>query len=426
MAKPAVFAFVLASALAVAWACSKDEDGEEDERTEVDPALAAIEIDAAVTSDQDGTMQAVVEPGVANTQVIRASESSRIKTTTLAFPPGAFDIPFEVMLSEGRNIATKANLVKLFDETVELKSAGPAVVVTWTYDEDSFVDYRLKMPVPAEPAPKGPNDTLIVVYIKNRVEETESALGFLPPSAYTVEGGFVAVSSKAYGVFQPVYVDRKVTAGKEVLTSDKEQPIGKIEGVLPGSFAITGPTETLASAKHKIDWDLADLATSFTVKLDQKSAACAAPYLTLTDLKVTNLAMNDVKDGDNFVCVSAVNAAGATAASNNGFKFKVDRSAPPAPGKPAGNGPVTDGIEVLFSWNAVTDVGPAGLSYYQLEVGTEPNGADVFNGPVADATSKSLIGFDGKKYYARVRAVDTVGNESDWSPLSDAVEVDSH
>ncbi len=416
------FVGLVLSATVTLHACGKG-GGDADSRTEFDPALAAIQIDAAVVTDTDGVVTVTVDASSPNTQIVRASESSRIKGTTLAFAPSSFDIDFDVSLEEGKSIATKANLTKLIDDKAALLSAASAVVVTWTYDQDTFTPFKLTIPAPAEPSPLPANASMVVLMIKNQVDQPKRILGLLPASGVVLADGFVTFESSAYGVFEAVYVNSTPGKAKTVETEDKQQGIGKISGVKPAAFNIIGPVVELASASDVLSWDPADLADSYSVKLDLTSATCAAPYLTGT-VKTLSLSLTNAKDSANFACVVAVNAAGTTAATNTGFKFSVDRSPPPVPAAPIGNGPVITTIEPKFTWEAVTDVGPSGVAYYQLEIGTTSAGADVFNGPVT-TTTKSIIGFHGKKYYARVSAVDNAGNASAFSPVSSPVEVDS-
>lgn len=401
-------------------ACGKGS--ESSDRSDVDPALAAIEIDAATLSDADGVITVTVDATSPNTQIVRASSQSRITGTTLAFAPGSFDIDFDVSLEEGKSIATKANLTKLAGDAAAALSTAPAVVVTWTYDQDTFVPFKVTIPVPEAPTPMPAGASLVILTLKNQVGKPKRLLGLLPAKDATVDAGFVTSESTSYGAFQAVYINSTPSKVEQVETDDKQQGIGKISGVKPGAFGIVSTSE-LSGGSSPLSWDPSDLAESYTVKLDQASATCASPYFT-GSVKSLSLSLTKAKDGASFACVTAVNAAGETPATNSGLKLTVDVSAPPVPGKPTTNGPVIQSIEPIFSWDAVTDVGPAGLAYYQLEIGTTPGGADVFNGPVT-GTSKSVIGFDGKTYYARVSAVDGLGNASAFSPVSDGIEVDS-
>ena len=133
--------------------------------------------------------------------------------------------------------------------------------------------------------------------------------------------------------------------------------------------------------------------------------------------------MADLHDGDSFACVTAKNSAGALAASNSGYKLSADRSSPSVPAKPTGEINANSNIAVDFHWTKVSDVGPAGLSHYLVEVTNSNDANDVTTTPVSEETTFEKIGFDGITYYARVKAVDNAGNESDWSPKSDGVTV---
>jgi hypothetical protein len=423
---PTQAAFGIALLLGVATAlhaCGKSDSNDENDRSDLDPTLAEVEVNASIVSDEAGVVTVRIASTSPNTQLVHASGESRIKGAKLAFAPSSFDIDFDVSLEEGKSIATKANLTQLMGADATVLSTAPAVVVTWTYDQDTFVPFKLTIPAPSAPAGLVADASLVVLMIKNQVGKPKRVLGLLPASALQSSEGFVTFESNAYGVFQAVYVNKVPTAAAQVETEGKQESIGKISGVAPGAFQINSPTAELNGPDAVLAWDPADLADTYTVKLDASSAACANPYKTLT---VTSLSigLKNARTGDTYACVTANNAAGATNATNTGFKFKADVSPPATPAKPSTNGPTTNGIEAVFSWAAVADVGDAGLAYYQVEVGTSPGKADVFNGPVT-TTTKKVIGFHGKTYYARVSAVDNLGNASEFSPVSAGVLIDS-
>ena len=84
----------LAGALGLS-SCGKTKGDSKDRRSTIDPELAKVEVDAAVVSDDEGAVEVLIAAGNPNTQVVKASAGSRIAGSTLAFPPGAFDIDFQ-------------------------------------------------------------------------------------------------------------------------------------------------------------------------------------------------------------------------------------------------------------------------------------------------------------------------------------------
>ncbi len=420
--KMLVSSLVVATVALLSQCGKSSNDGGDDHRTDIDTTLAKIEVDAAIVSDQDGAIKVVVHAANPNTQVVKASAQSRIAGAGLAFAPGSFDIDFDVSLEEGRNIGTKSNLTKLGDSTFKLLGAAPAVVVTWTFDQNTFFPYTVTIPKPTLPALADETSVLAVIYIKNQPDSDDYLLGSIPAANLAIKGPFVSFPESAYGVYQAVYLN-KAPKSEPQKTADKEQKIGKIVGTAPDAFAITGPAAEVSSTTSQVVWDLSTLADTYELKLDVKDPKCSTPYKTISGLTVAHYDLTDAQDGDNYACVTATNAYGSVVASNDGWKFAVDRSAPVVPAKPAGT---ANGISVVFTWPAVLDVGPAGLSHYVVKVGTTAGGSETFIGDVVDKTTKSVIGFDGVSYYAQVKAVDKIGNESDWSAISPAVVVHSN
>src|SRR5690606_25107300 len=112
----------------------------------------------------------------------------------------------------------------------------------------------------------------------------------------------------------------------------------------------------------------------------------------------------------------AVNAKGETAATNNGgLPIKIDTKIPTAPSKPTVS---VSGINVTFNWPDAADVGPSGLAFYELQVGTSPGDSSYFNGTVADVSEKEIVGDAGVTIYGRVRVINRAGNVGPWSAAS--------
>lgn len=103
-------------------------------------------------------------------------------------------------------------------------------------------------------------------------------------------------------------------------------------------------------------------------------------------------------------------------------RYRLDTTPPDAPAAPTGPGAVTTSTAVAFTWLAALDSG-SGVDSYDCQIGTSAGAADVFSGNVGAALSKSFTGAYGVTYYARVRAIDAVGNVGPWSASSAGVWV---
>jgi len=401
-----------------------------DNRAAASESLAAVNVDASVVSDGSGDAIGRVQVANAYTQIVRAAASSRIAGSLVAFPPGAFDIDANVTIAEGVNIATSSNLVQLIDSGIVVQAVAPAVEVTFSSDENTLLPFLEKIPLPLGGVK--PGQSLVVLYLKNTPGAAGLSLGLLAASDLVVDGGWATFSSRSYGISQAVYLasmSASPVKPKQVVTQQKILPVASpsppspAAQVAPSAFSITGPTDPLTGGQPTILWDFANSADSYELRLDNKDPACGSPYRIYPGLLANGQVADKVQDGINFVCVAAINSAGRTLATNSGFKFVADASPPPVPSSPVSDsGATTSQIAITFHWSAVTDVGPAGLSGYTLQVGTTPGGEDIFNGTIP-STSKQIVGFDGLTYYARVSAVDAVGNASAWSANSAGVTI---
>lgn len=425
------FALLVSLSLSLAvQACGKKEEKKENKRVAYDAASAAVEIPIPTTVTEAGAIQGVVSANSINTQVISAGDDSRFKGTVVYFPPSAFDIDQDVELEEARSLGSRANLAKLVDSETRAEASGPTVSVFWTYDEDSFIPYRIRLPAPAKPA--DPTETagatltqagksLVVLFIKNEAVTDDFILGLLPTSELTVTDGFVTFSSSSYGIYQAAWINAIPQAVAVIKADSAGGKIGKVEGQKPLAFSLAAMPAALYGKNVLLQWDPSDLADSYEIVLSTKDAACSEPYATIPNIKSLRKSVEMGFDADNYLCVTAKNIYGEIKAANNGLKILVDRSAPAVPSKPIGVGATKTSVK--FTWNAVVDVGSSGFSHYFVRIGTTPSGEDVFNGDVVGVVSKEILGFDDKIYYAQVKSVDTLGNESGWSPVSEGALV---
>ena len=123
--------------------------------------------------------------------------------------------------------------------------------------------------------------------------------------------------------------------------------------------------------------------------------------------------MSGVPDGEYFVKFNATDRAGNLAQTKT-FTFTIDTTAPSAPilTSPS-NGAVVNGASVTQSWStADTDV-----DYYVYESYNDAAATSLRWSEQFTSNSKTATNVANAEYWWRVKAVDMVGNESDWSNL---------
>jgi hypothetical protein len=103
--------------------------------------------------------------------------------------------------------------------------------------------------------------------------------------------------------------------------------------------------------------------------------------------------------------------------------FTISDNTPPgAPGTPSGGGDYTLNGIVTWAWSPASEDGT--IAKYQIQVGTTPGGNDVFDGYTNSLNMTIHDLASGHTYYARVRAMNTVGQWGPWSPNSNGITVD--
>lgn len=128
-----------------------------------------------------------------------------------------------------------------------------------------------------------------------------------------------------------------------------------------------------------------------------------------------------------FARVAAVDGAGRQGPfSGTSDGIRADTTGPTAPGQPTGPGPY-GGATIDFAWTPSTDAW-SGVASYLLEVSTAPDFSAVVystdTGPSTTLAYDASGRADGESVFARVRAVDVLGNVGPLSPPSSGVLVD--
>jgi hypothetical protein len=430
-------------------ACSgmggKDEDST---RSAEAPGEGSVPVDAVVMSEADGVLQARVAVAVASPQVVRASQQSKIAGAMATFAPGAFLIDADVTIEPGATLATDATLALAGLKGRSIVAAGEAVAIYWSEDRDAAVPVLIAIPLPPQSTPLATAGAkLYVLYSANVVGSEAFDVGKLADGEIKMESGLVSFSRLSFGIYQAVYIAEAAAATRtstqtSTQTSTKTAsgtstgtigagedeyalppPKPNPEKKKPTAFAITAPTDELSAKSIRIEWELSDFATSFDVTV-ASDAECKTDAKTTAGVEALTVVAEGVVNGDNFICVVANGEHGTTPASNNGFKFRADVEGPETPAAPT---IALDGnIGIHVEWLPVQDSGEAGVARYGLEIATAAakakGEADVFNSEISD-TTKDAIGFGGQTYYARVRAIDSVGNEGAWSAWSEALTI---
>lgn len=102
-----------------------------------------------------------------------------------------------------------------------------------------------------------------------------------------------------------------------------------------------------------------------------------------------------------------------------------DTTAPTgAPTAPVDEGATVTQDRLAFTWTAGNLAEPeGGITGYHLQVGTAPGASDVFDGMVGKRLNQTLtgVGVGGATHHARVRAMNSSGLYSAWSPNSDGI-----
>jgi hypothetical protein len=371
-------------------------------------------VDAPILSDEGGVVTAELIPHPSHIRKVNASATSQIANVSAEFPPGSFAFQTQTTLQEGYTpVANSRVLSELgYGDDVFINAIGRPVLITWTYDENTVVPYTLTIPDIVDV--EVPDDSLVIFYKINLPDTSDFNVGILPPSRLTRGEGVVKFKSRSYGLFQAAYVNKVVTEEKEVKS---KEPLKADETPEPGSapasfdLLLDGLAKRdLHPAKITLMWNPAGGAESFKILLDNDDAGCKTPEKTIENVKILSSVV-DTLDGQNYICVFAVNEFGETPASNNGASLLADALVPAAPGGLKGS---VDGINVLIEWDSVEI---ADFAYYELQVGKTKDGKEQFNGPITQSTQHEFAGFESNSdvYYARIRTVDDAGNESPWS-----------
>jgi len=192
---------------------------------------------------------------------------------------------------------------------------------------------------------------------------------------------------------------------------------------VPAPTVVAEPTYT-SGTTNRISWNAVSGASAYAVQWSTNASfapvAGQSGWLAATTHLVTGLADRQTY----FYRVKYRNAYLAESGWSNVVKSTQDAAPPTVPGRPADAGAFTSSTTVRFTWTASSDAG-SGVGDYDLQVGTQPGSANLFNRNVGNILTQTVTAADGQTLYARVCARDQVGNASAWSSSSDGITVDT-
>jgi hypothetical protein len=192
------------------------------QRSEIPRASVVFPSDgvlATVKSDLNGVMVASLDPLAGTTQVVEASESSRIKGYSVAFPPGALSIATDISMAEGENYPPEELLATAgISEGTKITGSSAPVSITAASPIDLAVPMVVALAIPSissltdQPIPL---ERMGVVF-RSQVQATgERLAGVTPAAGLTIQDGRILYPTKYFGWFQVTVFDRPVIETKQ-------------------------------------------------------------------------------------------------------------------------------------------------------------------------------------------------------------------
>jgi len=397
--------------------CSQSEK-DDSSRSDIDESAESKVVEVVATLDGNKAV-APINALSPHTLKISIPSDTRISFVEFLFLPRSFTESIDISIAEGSPVAHRTNLDLLgIANNFNMVNVSVPLVFTWTFDEDSLRPVTVRMKKPD--FVKNMEDdfsNLGLIYRKNVADLETTKLGIVHSSEFSIEGDFISFETLSYGIYQLVEFSGSVVTSK-TLESNEAINTATINGdEIPGSFAVSGPMQNLATTKYLpahtlATWDPSNLASSYSAHFSKETDCNKASGKKYENLKSISLSVSELESGNYFVCVFANNKNGTVAAGNNGkVAISLDTTAPL---KPVVAEISATGSNVDISWGIPAVFGPSGPGIYELQVGTTKNGSELFNGSVT-TNEKQIIGEFGITVYVRYRVYDGAGNVSPWS-----------
>ncbi len=126
--------------------------------------------------------------------------------------------------------------------------------------------------------------------------------------------------------------------------------------------------------------------------------------------------------------ITATNGAGLSATTPRSNGIIVDGTGPAIAAAPTDGGAQTGNTSVDFQWQVAVETG-SGTAYYEVQIARDATTnaplSTTNTGLTRQITFTDPAGSNGHTYFARVRAVDALGNVGAYSPWSDGILVNT-
>ena len=426
--------------------------------------------DAAIISQNSGSVTARISAGSNASQSVAAPAGSRVAGAAAMFPPGSLAISTEVTVTEGQDIVGDTTLNE-FGVTDSTKSASAASVsVASSSGQDATVPFTLSLPIPASSSLHLAADpkSFVVVYTITKQGSTGAFRGILLPDQFTVSGTKIIVSTKYFGVYEAVQVTKPVASVTVSETKISAPPLtataaasltpltwGTPTVAVNGSKVTVSATLSVAVANCRALIDRDQLAPMDFVSAAQSSTSLTVDGVSVSGSATARLECQTVDgrltqsgwsatftppalasgqgtatpttSGTSKTTSSATATSTSTSTSTGTASATADTVAPTLTSASITINGTTSG-SLSISWTPANDnVTPAGSLQYSVytsnadNIGTVSqmlaNGTRV-RGPATQLSATTVTGLsEGQTLYVNILVADEAGNRTAYSRL---------
>jgi len=185
------------------------------------------------------------------------------------------------------------------------------------------------------------------------------------------------------------------------------------------SFVVNSPTTGLANTPVETSWAAVDGAKEYVVILST-NADCTDVVQSYSGIEDTSYKLETENTGSFYLCALAVTDLGLVKSGSSSQKIEIqsETTTLTTPTSPTSTSSFAT-TDVTFNWSAVTSA-----ATYFIEIGTSSGASDIYSGNVGNVLTYTTSATDGQSYYARIKAIDTDGNSSEFSADSTVIVSD--
>jgi len=271
---------------------------------------------------------------------------------------------------------------------------------------DAEDDYTYTLSGTGDPLWKGTTPTWVAIFVLG--EDTPRGFAEIGEDVGTWQTESLTFEEGSYTLYARAYV------GANASNVDSEQSFLDVETIVVGPPTVNALPSFTAANEIAATWATNMLNAQFYAEI-----ATDVDFTTIAQnsgwIPETSYIFQNLTDGQTYYIRVKLRDIDSTETDFSEIVSTIIDTSAPTVGTVGNDGDYVSETELMFSWGGFSDNGGSGIDHYEVQIAEDYEFSTiVYENNHYLLSNKQYIGTHNKRYFARVKAVDTVARKSDF------------